>query len=191
MDVWLTLIFAKSETTWDIITKISAFLQLLKKWILWEFGGCSSKIEPATPIWSFRCFWREIQIIVPRSFKFGTKWVPIEVNNWWKFGVDISNHFWEIQILRFFVFQVSPTTYKNNFWKLFQFPFDELLELLNECDGIKAIGFADDLVILINGIDEQKVYPAYLILMASDFSQYKSPFFACLLFCYQSGQLFL
>ena len=57
----------------------------------------------------------------PRAFKFGTKWVPIEVNNWWKFGVDISNHFWEIQILRFFVFQVSPTTYKNYFWKLFSF----------------------------------------------------------------------
>ena len=33
-------------------------------------------------------------------------------------------------------------------------PFDELLELLNECDGITAIGFADDLVLLINGIDE-------------------------------------
>ena len=33
-------------------------------------------------------------------------------------------------------------------------PFDELLEILNECEGIIAIGFADDLVILINGIDE-------------------------------------
>merc|ERR1712016_155394 len=33
-------------------------------------------------------------------------------------------------------------------------PFDELLELLNECEGIKSIGFADDLVLLINGIDE-------------------------------------
>ena len=44
-----------------------------------------------------------------RAFKFGTKYVPNKVNNWWKFGVDISNHFWEIQILRFFVFQVSPT----------------------------------------------------------------------------------
>ena len=143
------------------------------------------------PFEVFHIFGGKSKSEAPRAFKFSTKWVPIEVNNWWKFGVDISNHFWEIQILRFFVFQVSPTTYKNNFWKLFQFPFDELLELLNECDGIKAIGFADDLVILINGIDEQKVYPAYLILMASDFSQYKSPFFACLLFCYQSGQLFL
>ena len=57
----------------------------------------------------------------PRAFKFGTKWVPLEVNNWWKFCVDISNHFWEIEILKFFVFQVSPTTYENSFWKLFSF----------------------------------------------------------------------
>ena len=33
-------------------------------------------------------------------------------------------------------------------------PFDELLDLLNECEGIKATGFADDLVLKINGIDE-------------------------------------
>merc|ERR1712015_394370 len=33
-------------------------------------------------------------------------------------------------------------------------PFDELLETLNECDGVKAVGFADDLVLLINGFDE-------------------------------------
>ena len=32
-------------------------------------------------------------------------------------------------------------------------PFDELLEILNACEGIVAIGFADDLVLLINGID--------------------------------------
>ena len=44
-----------------------------------------------------------------RVFKFGPKRVPNEVNNWWKFGVDISNHFWKIQNLSFFVFQVSPT----------------------------------------------------------------------------------
>ena len=33
-------------------------------------------------------------------------------------------------------------------------PFDELLRILNQIDGVKAVGFADDLVILINGIDE-------------------------------------
>ena len=33
-------------------------------------------------------------------------------------------------------------------------PFDELLAKLNQCPGIKAVGFADDLVILANGKDE-------------------------------------
>ena len=145
MDGTLTLIFAKSETTWDIITKISASLQLRKKWILTKFGGCSSKNGPARSIRSFRHFWREIQIwrhLEPsylvqsgyllrlttgenlvlisqttfekfkfldffgrkskpkasRVFIFGAKKVHIEVNNWWKFGVDISNHFFEIEI---------------------------------------------------------------------------------------------
>ena len=32
-----------------------------------------------------------------KAYKFGTKQVPIEINNWWKFGVDISIHFWEMQ----------------------------------------------------------------------------------------------
>ena len=50
---------------------------------------------------------------------FSKKHILREVDNWWKFGVDISNHFWEIQNLRFFVFQGSPTMYKNSFWKLF------------------------------------------------------------------------
>ena len=36
-------------------------------------------------------------------------------------------------------------------------PFDELLVTLNQCLGIKAIGFADDLVILANGLDEATI----------------------------------
>ena len=36
-------------------------------------------------------------------------------------------------------------------------PFDELLKLLNEIDGVKATGFADDLVIKINGIDASTI----------------------------------
>ena len=43
----------------------------------------------------------------PRAFKFCAKRVPIEVNNWWKFGVDISNQLWDIP------------RYKDNFQKLF------------------------------------------------------------------------
>ena len=62
MDGTLPLIFADSLTTQDIITKISAFLQLTRKWILTKFGGRGSKNVPAMPIRSFRGFWQEIQI---------------------------------------------------------------------------------------------------------------------------------
>ena len=54
-----------------------------------------------------------------RAFIFGTKWVPNEVNNWWKFGVNISNHFWDIQFWKFLSFKVPSPWYKNNFQKLF------------------------------------------------------------------------
>ena len=54
----------------------------------------------------------------PRAFKFCAKWVPTKVNNWWKFGVYISNQLWDIQIWKFFFFKVPQTRYKNSFWKL-------------------------------------------------------------------------
>ena len=63
MDGTLSLPFANSVTTQDIITKISAFLQLSLKWILTKFGGPGSKNKPATAIESFICFWREKQIL--------------------------------------------------------------------------------------------------------------------------------
>ena len=62
MDGTLTLIFANFYTIWSSATKISALLQLRKKWILTKFEGRGSKNGPAMPIWSFRPFWREIQI---------------------------------------------------------------------------------------------------------------------------------
>ena len=55
----------------------------------------------------------------PKAFKFGTKRVPIEVNNWWKFGADISNHFWEIENWNFFDLNSPPSWKENSFWKLF------------------------------------------------------------------------
>ena len=76
-------------------------------------------MDPPRPFEVLDIFGEKSKSNAPKVFKFGTKRVPIEVNNWWKFGVDISNHFWEIQNLRFFVFQVSPTWKKNNFQKLF------------------------------------------------------------------------
>ena len=68
----------------------------------------------------------------PKAFKFGTKWVPIEVNNWWKFGVDISNHFWEIQNLTFFHSNSFPLAYKNSFRKLFLYAKGKELEWKND-----------------------------------------------------------
>ena len=81
--------------------------------------GVAQKMDPPRPFEVLDIFGGKSKSKAQNAFKFGTKWVTIEVNNWWKFGVDISNHFGEIQILRFFVFQVSPTTYRNSFWKVF------------------------------------------------------------------------
>ena len=50
MDGELCTNFAKSLSLWDILKRISAFLQLRAKCICTRFGGCSSKIEPAMPI---------------------------------------------------------------------------------------------------------------------------------------------
>ena len=67
----------------------------------------------------------------PKAFKFSTKWVPIEVNNWWKFGVDILNHFWEIQNLTFFHSNSFPLAYKNSFRKLFLYAKGKELQWKN------------------------------------------------------------
>ena len=71
--------------------------------------GVAQKLGPPPPFEVLDIFGGKSKFNAPKVFKFGTKRVPIEVNNWWKFGVDISNHFWEIEIWRFFFFQVSPT----------------------------------------------------------------------------------
>ena len=62
MDGALHTDFANFYTIWGSATKISALLQLRKKLILTKFEGRGSKNGPTTPIWSFRRFWREIQI---------------------------------------------------------------------------------------------------------------------------------
>ena len=57
----------------------------------------------------------------PKAFIFGAKWVPSEVYNWWKFGADISNHFWEIENWKIFGLNSPPSWKENSFWKLFSF----------------------------------------------------------------------
>ena len=58
--------------------------------------GVAQKMDLPCPFEVLDIFGGKSKSNAPKVFKFGTKWVPIEVNNWWKFGVDISNHFWEI-----------------------------------------------------------------------------------------------
>ena len=69
MDGALYTDFANFYIIWVSATKISALLQLREIWILTKFDGCGLKNEPATTIWSFPHFWREIQIRGTKSLQ--------------------------------------------------------------------------------------------------------------------------
>ena len=71
-------------------------------------------MEQPRPLEVLDIFVRKSKFEAPRVFIFGAKRLPIEVNNWWKFGVDISNHFWEIQNLACFPFLSIPHVAKFN-----------------------------------------------------------------------------
>ena len=74
---------------------------------------------PPRPFEVLETFGGKSKSEAPRAFKFCAKLIPTEVDNWWKFGVDISNQLWDIPIWKFYSFKVPPTRYKNSFWKLF------------------------------------------------------------------------
>ena len=76
-------------------------------------------MDPPRPFEVLDVFGGKSKSKAPKAFKFSTKRVPIKVNNWWKFGVDILNHFWDIQFWTFLSFKVPSLRYKNNFQKLF------------------------------------------------------------------------
>ena len=78
-------------------------------------------MDPPRPFEVLNVFGGKSKSNAPKAFKFGTKRVPIKVNNWWKFGIDIFNQLWDIQIWKIFFLKVPPTRYKNNFQKLFSF----------------------------------------------------------------------
>ena len=89
-------------------------------------------MDPLRPFEVLDIFGGKFKSNAPKAFKFSTKRVPIEVNNWWKFGVDISNHFWEIQNLTFFHSNSFPLAYKNSFRKLFLYAKGKELEWKND-----------------------------------------------------------
>ena len=70
--------------------------------------GVTNKLDLPCPFDVLDTFGGKSKSKAPRALKFGTKRVPIEVNNWWKFGADISKHFWDIQNQRFFFLPSVP-----------------------------------------------------------------------------------
>ena len=59
LKIWTSypsLIFSDSETSKDIVIKISEFIHQCHKPLLYIFGGCGSKDSSATHIWDFGCF---------------------------------------------------------------------------------------------------------------------------------------
>ena len=81
-------------------------------------------MDPLRPFEVLEIFGGKSKSNAPKAFKFSTKRVPIEVNNWWKFGIDISNHFWEIQNWIFCLSNSFPIAYRNNFQKLFLYTWE-------------------------------------------------------------------
>ena len=96
---WFLLIFIPFEVAQQ---KFQHFYNLGRNEFSPNLKGVAQKMDPLRPFEVLDIFGRKFKFKAPKAFKFGTKRVTIEVNNWWKFGVDISNHFWEIQNLTFF-----------------------------------------------------------------------------------------
>ena len=101
------------------LQKFQHFYNSWKNWFSPNLEGVAQKLDMPRPFDVLSPFGRKSKSKAPKALKFCTKRVPIEVNNWWKFGVDISNHFWDIQNWRFFFFQVSPTWKKIVFENYF------------------------------------------------------------------------
>ena len=78
-------------------------------------------MEQPRPLEVLDIFVRKSKFEAPRVFIFGAKRLPIEVNNWWKIGADMSNHFWEIKNWKFFGLNLPPSWKENTFQKLFSF----------------------------------------------------------------------
>ena len=65
------------------------------------------------PIRSFEGFCRKSIFLAPGAFIFCKEWVLNEVNKWWKFGSDNSNHF-EKSKIEYFVFSIPHLVGKKS-----------------------------------------------------------------------------
>ena len=70
----------------------------LEKYEFWpNLKDVAQKLDLPRPLEVFYIFGGKSKFWAPMTLIFSAKRIFIEVNNWWKFGVDISIHFWEIQ----------------------------------------------------------------------------------------------
>ena len=86
MPKWSILNFSK--VNWDINTKFSPVVHLNSYPLCTKFEG----LGPTRPMKVFTFL-----VGNPNFDFFFAKQDFIEVYKWWKFGADISIHFWEIQ----------------------------------------------------------------------------------------------
>ena len=88
--------------------KFQHFYNLCRNEFSPNLKGEAQKLGLPRPFEVLDVFGGKSKFKAPNAFKFSTKRVPIEVYNWWKFGVDISNHFWVIQIQPKFITCLRP-----------------------------------------------------------------------------------
>ena len=113
MDRTLTLILLISIPFEAVQQKFQDFCNLERNEFSPNLKGVAQKLGPPRPFEVFDVFGRKSKSEAPNAFKFGPKRVPIEVNNWWKIGVDISNHFWQIQKWKFCLSNSFPKAYEK------------------------------------------------------------------------------
>ena len=104
-----TLILLNSKTLEISFSKFQHFNNCKRYDFSPNLKGVAQKLCPPRPLEVFYVFGGKSKFWAPMVLIFCAKRNFIEVNNWWKFGVDISIHFWEIQNSPFFLFNLPPT----------------------------------------------------------------------------------
>ena len=104
-----TLILSNPEPLEISLSKLQHFYNYEKYDFSPNLKDVAQKLCPPRPLEVFHVFGGKSKFWAPMTLIFCAKQVFIEVNNWWKFGVDISIHLWEIQNSPFCLFNLPPT----------------------------------------------------------------------------------
>ena len=95
---WFLLTLQPLEILWQNFQHFNN----LESYEFWQnLKGVFKKLDAPRPLEVFYIFGGKSKFWAPMTLIFCTKRVFIEVNNWWKFGADISNHFWVILLWPF------------------------------------------------------------------------------------------